>query len=284
MKYFIHATIGCLFAFSPTTGYSAVKTCSSLVQTHGNAHRQLFLLPSGTPLETGKSLKRQPLSLAYIVPPHAYNSGVVILKVRHRVVTTAPPAAAPQRILMSRNAYRTPCAGKPVAEMLETSYSPDIAEYRNYHLYRMPGDEIDRVHADLGNRPKGWAGDSDNRCVSTSSWDIRPQLLFEDSISERRVIGVGEYFSNRVSSSLRAAQATDTAVAAPVAYADYRELAVRIIPYRKQQNQPSCVNVSVSPVPAGANWTDLMIIDADDARYPRDPFMDPQKSWRVQWN
>lgn len=283
MKYFIHTAIGFLFAFSPTTGYSAVKTCSSLVQTHGNSHRQLFLLPSGAQFETGKSLKRQPLSLAYIVPPHAYNSGVVILKVRHRVVTTAPPTPS-QRILMSRSAYKTPCAGKVNPDMLETSYSPDIAEYRNYHLYRMPGDEIDRVHADLGNRPKGWAGDSDNRCVSTSSWDIRPQLLFEDSISERRVIGVGEYFSNRVSSSMRAAQTTNTAEAAPIAYTDYRELSVRMIPYRKPPNQPSCVNISVSPVPANANWTDVMIIDADDARYPRDPFVDPQKSWRVQWN
>jgi hypothetical protein len=286
MKFFAkHAFFGLSFALASTAGYAAPKTCASLLQTANVGPRQLYMLPSGALLEQEKSLRHQSsLAFAYIVPAHEYNSGVVILKVRHHVLTTAPPAVTPQRILMSRPAYRTPCVGKTDPDMSEAGYSPDVAQYRNYHLYRLPDAQMDRVHADLGNRPKGWSGENDNRCVSTSSWDIRPQLLFEDSVSERRVIGVVDYFGNRVAAAIQAPKVNDTAVAAPVAYSTYRDLTVRIIPYRKSSDQLQCVNLSVGPVPPSADWTDIMVIDADDARYPRDPFADPQKSWRLQWN
>lgn len=282
MKFFgICGLVSFSLVLTSTAGYSATKTCASLLRTDGVGPRQLYLLPTGSLLEPEKGLKRQSLSLAYIIPAHAYRSGVVILKVRHHVITKTPSSPANPPVSMTRGAYRTTCAGQPEPEIPGSSYSPDVAQYRNYHLYGLPDAQMDRVHADLGNRPKGWWGENDNRCVSTSSWDIRPQLLFED-ISERRVIGVGEYFGNRVSSSLRA---TDKpAFAAPAAYSDYRDLAVRIIPYRKAPDQPFCMNIPVDYAPAGTNWTDVMIIDADDARYPRDPLVDPQKTWRFQWN
>jgi hypothetical protein len=284
MKSFgISGLLGLSLALASTASYSAPKTCASLLRTDGVAPRQLYALPAGALLEQEKSLKRQSLSLAYIIPAHAYSSGVVILKVRHRVISTTPPPDANPKIAMSRTAYRTPCAGQPEAEMPGFSYSPDVAQYRSYHLYSQPDAQMDRVHAALGNRPKGWWGERDNRCVSTSSWDIRPQLLFEDN-SERRVIGFGDYASNRVATALRSTNVSPTAVAAPVAYSDYRDLAVRIIPYRKAPDQPFCVNISVDPGPATASWTEVMIIDADDARYPRDALADPQKSWRFQWN
>ncbi len=285
MKFFsIRGLLGFLLALAPTASYSATKTCGSLLQTNGVAPRQLYVLPTGALLEQEKILRRQSLSLAYIIPAHAYSSGVVILKVRHHVISSAPHPAANPTIAMSRIAYRTPCFGKPDVEMPEFPYSPDVAQYRGYHLYNLPDAQMDRVHADLGNRPKGWSGEGDNRCVSTSSWDIRPQLLFEDNISERRVIGVTEYFGNRFSTAFRSPNVNQTAVAAPSAYSDYRDLAVRIIPYRKAPDQLFCVNLSVGPVPTGTDWTDVMIIDADDARYPRDPFVDPQRNWRFQWN
>jgi hypothetical protein len=286
MRFFgIRGFLGFSLALASTASYSATKTCDSLLQASGVASKQLYMLPGGALVEQEKSLRHQSsFSLAYIVPSHAYSSGVVILKVRHHVISTAPPPAANPKISMFRTAYRTPCAEKANAEMPEFSYSPDVAQYRSYHYYRLPDAQMDRVHADLGNRPKGWWGDSDNRCVSTSSWDIRPQLLFEDNISDRQVIAAGEYFGNRVSTAFRSTNVNESAVAAPVAYSDYRDLVVRIIPYRKAPDRLSCVNISVGSVPSGANWTDVMIIDADDARYPRDPFADPQKSWRFQWN
>jgi|GEM_PF-3702808 len=281
----IYAFFGLSFALASSVSYAAPKTCTSLLQTQGIGPRQLHLLPTGTLLEQEKSLKRQSsLSFGYIVPAHAYSSGVVILKIRHHVVASAPPAATPQRITMSRSAYRSPCVGKPDREITGAGYSPDVTQYRNYHLYQLPDASMDRVHADLGNRPKGWWGESDNRCVSTSSWDIRPQLLFEDDPSERRVIGVVDYFGNRVSAALQAPKVNDSAVAAPAAYTTYRDLAVQIIPYRKSPDQLFCVSLSVGPVPLNADWTDIMIIDADDARYPRDTLVDPQSSWRLQWN
>lgn len=284
MKLFgIRGFLAFSLALASTTSHSATKTCSSLLQIPGVAPRQLYSLPTGALLEPEKNLRRQSLSLAYIIPAHAYRSGVVILKIRHHVISSAPPPVTSQKISMSRTTYRTPCVGKADVEMTDFSYSPDVAQYRGYHLYSLPDAQMDRVHADLGNRPRGWWGEGDNRCVSTSSWDIRPQLLFED-IGERRVIGVGEYYGNRFSMALRAPKINDSAVAAPAVYSEHRDLAVRIIPYRKAQDQPFCVNISVGSAPTGANWTDVMIIDADDARYPRDPLADPQKSWRFQWN
>lgn len=284
MKFFgIGAFVGFSLVLASTASYSATKTCSSLLRTDGVAPRQLYVLPTGALLEQEKSLRRQSLNLGYIIPAHAYSSGVVILKVRHRVISSAPPPVANPGIAMSRTSYRTPCAGQPDVEMPGFSYSPDVAQYRGYHLYSLPDAQMDRVHADLGNRPKGWYGERDNRCVSTSSWDIRPQLLFEDN-SERRVIGIGEYTGNRVSTALRSTNVNAPAVAAPIAYSDYRDMAVRIIPYRKAPDQPFCVNISVDSGPAATISTEVMIIDADDARYPRDLLADPQKSWRFQWN
>lgn len=285
MKYFgKRAVLGFSFALISTAAYSAQKTCASLLQMQDIVARQLYVLPSGSPLEPVKSLKRQsPPSLAYIVPSHAYNSGVVILKVRHHLVAPAP-ATTPQRITLSRIAYRTPCNGKPDVQTPEATYEPDVTQYVNYHKYQLPDPLMDRVHADLGNRPKGWWGESDNRCVSTSSWDIRPQLQFEDSITDRQVIGVVGYFGNRVTTAFQAPQTTGTAVAASPAYSAYRDLAVRVLPYRKSPDRFSCINIPISTAPAGTDWTDVMIIDADDARYPRDTLLDPQKTWRIQWN
>jgi hypothetical protein len=287
MKSFtMHAVFGLSLAIGSTASYAAPpRSCASLLQTNGIGPRQLYMLPSGAPLEPERSLKHQSsLALAYIVPAHEYSSGVVILKVRHHVLSTTPPAADSQRISMSRPAYRTPCTGKADPDIGGAEYDPDVAQYRNYHLNQLPDAQMDRVHADLGNRPKGWWGESDNRCVSTSSWDIRPQLLFEDSISDRQVIGVIGYFGNRVATAIQAPKVNETAVAAPIAYSTYRDLTVRIIPYRKSSDQFACVNLAVGSVPISADWTDIMIIDADDAKYPREPFVDPQRSWRLRWN
>ena len=284
MKIFgLSGLLGFSLALASTASYSAPKTCASLLRTDGVTPRQLYVLPASALLEQDKSLKRQSLSLAYIIPAHAYSSGVVILKVRHRVITTTPPPDANPKIAMSRTAYRTPCAGPAGsgnAGVLLLARRGAIQKLSSLQPARRPDGSRTRR---LGNRPKGWWGERDNRCVSTSSWDIRPQLLFEDN-SERHVIGFGDYASNRVATALRSTNVNSTAVAAPVAYSDYRDLAVRIIPYRKAPDQPFCVNISVDPGPATASWTEVMIIDADDARYPRDPLADPQKSWRFQWN
>jgi hypothetical protein len=271
-----------------SAGIAADRTCATILA--GAAPRQLFILSGKdtSPQSSQIPMHRvSQLKLAYIIPADVYASGVVIIKLRH-YIQSAKPLPNPT-ISLHRDNYRRPCVGKNYDTPLDQfEGSSDTQRYINYHRYGLPDDKpgvvnLDRLHAELGNRPPRVWYESDSRCASTADWDIAPQFLFEDNFADRQPTGFFGYFGYRVSSTYEAAN-QETAYAAPLAYSGYQGLAVLVKPFRKPPNSLACVNFTVDHIPNNASQTNVMIIDADDARFPpANPFQDPQITWSFNW-
>lgn len=280
-----------LTAIVTTSAYPAgALSCPALLRDDSIVPRELFWLSSGKPISDAAInlfKRRSTLHLAYIIPPYVYNSGAVIIKIRHLVKESRKTAVSQNpNITLRRDRYRSPCARAKRPDHKEFVGSADVRRYRNYHLYRLPDPypaeaNLNRLHADIGNRPARWFFDSNDRCASTSDWDIRPQFLFEDELADRQPIGLFDYLSGRVQMTYEAQKSS--AYAAPAIYTRYRDLAVRVMPYRKTPNAMACISFTTGAIPANAIRTDVMVIDADDARFPRLLSQDPQKTWNFQW-
>jgi len=262
-------------------------SCNDILRTSNLEPRALYNLSSGSgfPNSTNTLQHASHLNLAYVIPGHPYNSGAVIIKFRHQVVTSKPDTNP--KISLHRDRYKIPCVQKHDADVSEFAGDSDTQRYIAYHRYGLPDNRpselsLDRLHADIGNRPSRSWYESNQRCASTSDWDIAPQFLFEESYAERQSPGLISYFRYRVNSAYETA-GDGNAYAAPPSYSSYRGLTVNVKPYRKPANSLSCISFGVD-VPANATKTDVMIIDADDARYPRvNLLIDPQRTWSFSW-
>jgi hypothetical protein len=290
-------TGGCLALLlvleTTSAGYSATQlNCNALLQKRDVAPRRLYRLGVELSEEVLNPIKRSTaLNLSYIVPPHHFGSGVLIIKSRHRILARENvPLTASPAISLKRDAYSATCANKRNFDGRPWEDSAEVERYRNYHHLGFPDDGLDRVHADLGDRPaRSWFAYGD-RCASTSDSNIRPQFLFEDGISDRQPIGFGEFVVAQGKKAVQSVR-SNTAIAGtpytppdslPQVYVQYRSLAVHVVPYRKTPDQVSCIPFSVGAIPGGVDQTDVLIIDADDVESGL--MVDPQKIWRFQWN
>jgi hypothetical protein len=276
------------FSLATTMGGS----CNGLFRQNGISARQLYLGGQAVPDAAFSPRTRRPrIDLAYIIPAHAYTSGVLIIKYKHRLGSSlnARPTVA-----LHRDSYKSPCVEKRDRQISEYNETSEVQRYLNYHKYKFPEARsvpeqarLYNFHADIGNRPardpahRSSYWESDGRCASTDDNDIAAQFLFEVSQSARQERASGqEWFEARA--ALTVAATRSEAYAAPGSYTEYHNLTAWVLPYRKSAGQLSCMAFSVS-VPGNATQTELMIIDADDARNPRDYSIDPQRTWTFEW-
>lgn len=277
------ATIAGLgIAISLVSGSASAQTCNGVWSVPGIGGRQLYLQRSLVP-QTGLELRRRPtLQFSYIVPGHLYTSGAVVVKAVHSI-TTNQPNANPS-IAIRRESYKSPCKAGDILTP-ERSDKIEAKRYRNFHRYRRPDQNIGVLHADLGNRPANYWAASNDRCASTSDWDIAPHFLFEESLADRQPIGARDYvvgrfrtFGNAVNPSAVANELL------PDEYSKFHNHTVFVLPYRKSAQQMHCVSFEVA-VPRNTAVSRIMIIDADDARWPRsNPEVDdPQRVWPIRW-
>jgi hypothetical protein len=267
-------------------------SCNGLFRQNGISARQLYLSGQAVPDAGYFPRARRPrIDLAYIIPAHAYTSGVLIVKYRHRLGSSQN---ARPTIALHRDSYKSPCVEKRDRQLSEYNETSEAQRYVNYHKYKFPEARsvpeqarLYNFHADIGNRPARDSAhrssflESDRRCASTDDNDIAAQFLFEVSQSARQERASGqEWLEAR--GALTVAAARSEAYAAPGAYSEYHNLTAWVLPYRKSAAQLSCMAFSVS-VPGNATQTELMIIDADDARNPRDYSTDPQRAWTFEW-
>ena len=247
----------------------------------GAPPRSLFLSTGNSyiPFDQAPPARASQLSLVFVTPSSTYKSGVVIIKLRH-LVESAQPLPNP-RIGLHRDRYSSPCTEKrndpPIAEFPGDT---DPQHYIRFHRYGLPDSSIAPVHADIGNRPARRFYEFDGRCASTADWDIAPQFLFEDNPADRYPLGFTQVLAYRVSSTYEAAN--QAAFAVPLSYNSYQGLAVQVVPYTKQPNVPACIKFTTGRIPSHASRTDVMVIDADDARFPN-PQPEPQLTATFNW-
>jgi hypothetical protein len=256
----------------------------------GASARSLFLSSRTgyVPYNQTPATRASQLSLVYVTPSTSYTSGVVIIKLRH-VVASVQSLSNPN-IRLHRDSYRSPCSrkrGQPaVSEFGDGSDLPrysDTQQYIAYHRYGRPNSNIDRLHADIGNRPdRDWTDilSLNNRCASTSDWDIAPQFLFDENPTDRMPLPRSVLPGSHVSATYEATSLS--AFAAPTAYSSYQGLEVQVVPYRRDANKSVCIRFPVDRIPGNASRTDVMILDADDARYPTQ-LLEPQTTWSINW-
>jgi hypothetical protein len=279
-----------LMVFVNAYTLAEAQICSTLLNSPRVSARQLYLATEREALlESDPTERNRPksLRLSYIVPSHSYASGVVIVKTRHRI--EGQPKNSDPTINLRRLEYKSSCRQAPAAaQKSEWSSDTEAERYINYHSKGWPDTtteasrRLDHLHADLGHRPRRNLSEFNDRCAATSDWDIAPHFLFEDDLEARRVFSWTESISSRI--GVASATTKSPSFAAPPAYTDYHKLATLVLPYQKRSSELSCISFSV-PVPSKSLETHVVILDADDARWPREnvQITDPQRRWSLRW-
>lgn len=272
---------GLLLAF-PT---EAADNCNAILISNPFFARQLIDLSSLRPL-TSNQLLTMPssgnLSLGYVVPSYPWNSGALVLKVRHKVAANSNSAnseAVPgTMVALYREAHFAPCTNthkKLVSKLRATS------DYINYHQYKSYDDDFDAFHTEIGYRPTAFGGLIHyTRCASTTTDAVRSQFLFDDDAAVRWRPSKREVALN-VQRNVREEVGTTPSFAAPSGYREYVDLQSIIVPYRKVSDQPACIGIKIR-VPSYAVETDVMAVNTDDALvFSQD--QDPQVAWHINW-
>jgi hypothetical protein len=275
--------IALIISFGIRDGFAEDLNCDRIMARSDVRERGLFVDATHeiATSESSSWFKRKTLYLAYIIPSQGYTSGALIIKVRHKF--SGAERQANPKINISRDDYSTPCSGKENEEFSDYAATVSTREYRGYHRFGLPADDdlgnrLDKLHADIGDRTPLWKRDGEvKRCAATNDPDISLEFLF-GNLSEREPPSIGEQIADQVE---RTREALGASYNAPPEYANYQYLSVHVVPYSKEANKPSCYAFPVD-VPEQASETDIMIIDADDARYPL-ILHDPQSSWGFRW-
>jgi hypothetical protein len=262
----------------------AAERCDYVFGTPNINENDLIDLTNGRVIGEGYQLPRATKSilLGYIVPQNTFQTGVFIVKSRHKIVTQqrSAPAGSGNTITVERGRYTSPCSKR---DIVAYSHDADVQRYIDYHFYGLRDPEPNRTlnlefaHADVGIResPNSWPLPASRACLNTRYDTIRAQFLYGD---DRRVASAYETLSRQYS-LFSGAFGTPSAYAAPPAYREYDSLKTMVIPYVKRPpNAPACFAFNL-PIPANTVITEVMIVDADKA-FASSGF-DPQRSWTI---
>ena len=274
--------VGCL-AILANSPIGAAERCDYVFRAPNIGDGAIIDLTNSMVVGPGYTLptRARSISLGYIVPQTGYVTGVLIVKSRHKVVTSSRSNAA-NTISVERSGYTSPCSKGDVAAY---SHDVDVERYIDYHFYGLRDSEQNRLlnlefaHADVGPRqiPRAWPLPPRARCLNTRYGTIRVQFLYSD---DRRVAYTLETLSRQYSLFSRAV-GPSPAYAAPAAYREYDSLKTIVIPYVKRSaGARSCFAFKL-PIPKDTVTTEVMIVDADQAF--ANSGIDPQQSWTLSW-
>jgi hypothetical protein len=205
----------------------------------------------------------------FVVPNTIFTSGAVVVKIRHML---KDKGQGTEGLALSRDEYVSPCNQNLVGEYRREDVS--VEKYRSYHYFLDrdedpdPKSSLNSFHVDIHPSQA-----DKTKCIRSSDHNIRPQFLFE----KRTSAGFGNKFA-RAAGDLTSRLAPTSALANTAGYSGYGALKTIIIPYKKGRQEFTCVEVPVS-FPRSVMFTDIMIVDADEAADPRDI---PQGQWRIE--
>jgi hypothetical protein len=269
------------------TPSSGAEYCNSILNSGSFAARQL-VDRSSLAIMGNNELRRPPasgnLNLGYVIPSYPWNSGALVVKVRHKIAGNSTNSNPVPSTLISlyREAHLTPCS-----RTIKSKYSKqrDTVDYINYHRYKSYDGDFDEFHTEIGSRPASVFGFDTTRCRSTRTDYVRSQLLFEDDPAIRRApvkVQVARNLSQNVQVEINSITGKPVAAQTiPNGYKEYVDLKTMIVPYRKMSDQPACVGIMVN-VPPHAVETEIMAVNSDDALvYSQD--QDPQGNWHISW-